>query len=294
MNVRDLTIFQVAAQLGSINQTAQQLNYVQSNVTSRIKKLEKDLDVTLFYRNQSGITLTEEGRQLLPYAQKIISLAEEMTHLSKLEQEPSGQLDIASVETVIKLPIILSSYMQQYPAVDLTLSTGVTTELKEQVLQYKVDGAFVTKNAITADKALEQIEVFQEKLVLIAASDFTSLDDVMNLPLLRFSDGCGYRAKLDEWLADKAITPTKVMELGTLETTLGSVISGLGVAYVPYSTVERYEEKGQIRCYKLPKKYSHITTVFIYRKANYVRPALGRFIDTIRQIHAAQTASEVE
>src|SRR5699024_5717791 len=98
MNIKDLTIFQVAAQLGSINKTAQQLNYVQSNVTSRIKKLEKDLQVTLFYRHKSGITLTEEGKGILPYAQKMIALSEEIKLVSQLNQEPKGKLDIASVE----------------------------------------------------------------------------------------------------------------------------------------------------------------------------------------------------
>ena len=62
---------------------------------------------------------------------------------------PTGKLDIASVETVIKLPLILSAYIQKYKQVDLTLSTGVTAELKEKVLNYQLDGAFVTKSNMT-------------------------------------------------------------------------------------------------------------------------------------------------
>lgn len=283
MNLRDLTIFQVAAQLNSINQTAQHLNYVQSNVTSRIKKLERDLQVTLFHRHRLGITLTEEGEKLLPYAQKMIALSEEMKQISQYTKEPAGKLDIASVETVIKLPSILSSFIKEYPKVDVTLSTGVTGQLINDVLQYKIDGAFITKNKQIDAHPLEQVEVFQEKLVLIAASDIESIDEVLQLPLLRFSDGCGYREKLNEWLTDKEIVPTKVMELGTLETTLGSVIAGLGVAYVPYTAVELYEKKGKIRCYNLPKKYSQISTVFIYRKEDYITPATKAFISTIQQ-----------
>jgi DNA-binding transcriptional LysR family regulator len=206
-----------------------------------------------------------------------------MKVISQLHSEPTGNLEIASVETVIKLPVILSAYLKKYKQVNLTLSTGVTAELRNQVLEYTLDGAFVTKSSITKNDQLKQIDVFEVKLVLIAANDIHSLDEMLNLPLLRFSDGCGYRAKLDEWLNDKQITPTKVMELGTLETTVGSVISGLGVAYVPYSTVDKYEAKGLIRCFKLPRQYIHITTVFIYRKRNYLSPALEAFIDTIQK-----------
>src|SRR5690625_3668033 len=174
--------------------------------------------------------------------------------ISSDEENPSGKLNIASVETVIQLPSILSVYLEKYSNVDLTLSTGVTAELKEKVLQYNLDGAFVTKSAITDNPGLMQVDVFHEKLVLISSNETKNIEEIMKLPILRFSDGCGYRAKLNEWLIDENITPKKVMELGTLETTLGSVISGLGAAYVPYSAVKEYAEKNQIHCYELPRK----------------------------------------
>ncbi|HLS24211.1 MAG TPA: LysR family transcriptional regulator [Pseudogracilibacillus sp.] len=285
MNIKDLLIFQTVAQQGSFNRAAQQLSYVQSNITSRIQKLEQLLGTKLFHRHQRGITLTSDGAQLLPYAQQIISLSDEMKSLAQNEESPRGKLDIASVETVIQLPLILSQYAQRYPEVDLTLSTGVTAELKDKVLQYELDGAFVTKEAISKDPALKQVDVFYEKLVIISGKKNRSFEEIMQLPIIRFSDGCGYRAKLDEYLYDHQIIPTKVMELGTLETTLGSVISGLGIAYVPYAAIKEYEAKGLIECYELPGKYSKITTVFIYRNDQYIPPALKLFVRTVREIH---------
>lgn len=281
MNTKDLRIFQTVANEGSINKAAQSLNYVQSNVTSRIQKLEKDLDTILFHRHKRGITLTNEGTALLPYAQKIIHLANEMHTIASDNEDPTGKLDIASVETVIKLPIILSAFIERYKHVDLTLSTGVTAQLKEKVLNYQLDGAFVTKNSTTNDEHLVEVEVFHEQLMLISNKPDQNIDQLLERPLLRFSDGCGYRAKLNEWLEDEGKKPKKVMELGTLETTLGSVISGLGVAYVPYTAVSEYAQRQQIYCYELPEKYSKITTVFIYRRSEYITPALKRFIDII-------------
>lgn len=281
MNLKDLIIFKTVAEEGSINKAAQKLNYVQSNVTSRIQKLEKELNTNLFHRHKRGMTITNEGSLLLPYAQKVNYLINEMKTIVDDDQNPTGKLDIASVETVIKLPLILSAFIKKYKHVDLTLSTGVTAELKDKVLNYQLDGAFVTKSENTNDPALEEIEVFHEKLVLISNKKNQSIRQLLEEPLLRFSDGCGYRAKLDEWLLDKQITPKKVMELGTLETTLGSVISGLGVAYVPYTAVKEYAIKKQIYSYELPEEYSHITTIFLYRKTNHLTPALHRFLDTI-------------
>src|SRR5699024_1880016 len=173
----------------------------------------------------------------LPYAQKMIALSEEMQQISQYTKEPAGKLDIASVETVIKLPTILSRFIKNYPKVDVTLSTGVTGQLINDVLQYKIDGAFVTKNKQIALHPLEQVEVFQEKLVLIASNDITSIDEVIKLPLLRFSDGCGYREKLNECLNDKEIVTKKVLDLVTLETSVGNVVSGYGVTSDSYPDV---------------------------------------------------------
>lgn len=280
--MRDLIIFETVASKGSFSKAAQSLNYVQSNITSRIQKLEETLGVKLFIRHQKGIKLTPHGERLLPYAKKMISLSDEMKWIASDETNPTGKLDIASVETVIQLPLILSRYANRYKDVDLTLSTGVSAELKQKVLQYELDGAFVTKSDTIADEALHMIDVFHETLVIITSKKSKSLEEIMQLPLIRFSDGCGYREKLDEYLADHNIVPTKEMELGTLETTLGSVISGLGIAYVPYAAVKEYESKGLIRCYPLPKKYSKITTVFIYRNDDYMTPALQTFVNTIK------------
>lgn len=288
MHTRDLLIFKTVADLGSINKAAQHLNYVQSNVTTRIQKLEQQLNTQLFHRHKRGITLTNEGKELLPYARKIVALVEEMKAITKNEETPSGKLEIASVETVIRLPLILSRYIEQYKDVDLTLSTGVTAELVEKVLNYQLDGAFVTKSNATNDPRLEGVEVFNEKLVLITNDEEKSLDEILQMPLLQFSDGCGYRAKLLAFLTDHNIVPTKIMELGTLETTLGSVISGLGVAYVPYSAVEEYIAKKQIRYYELPDEYSLITTIFIYRKTDHITPALKKFIETIKLVRSEQ------
>ncbi|MUV07523.1 LysR family transcriptional regulator [Planococcaceae bacterium Storch 2/2-2] len=284
MNVQDLIIFQEVARSGSINQAATAMNYSQSNVTSRIKKLEHDLHVTLFYRHQKGVTLTNEGKELLPYAQKIISLTDQMKMLASDTKRVTGTLDIASVETVIGLPTILSAYIKAYDSVDVTLSTGVTSELRDKVLNFELDGAFVTKGSMTNDPKLQEVPVFDERLVLLSNAPNATVEDVLEQPILRFSEGCMYREKLNDYLEATGRKPKRAMELGTLETTLISVISGLGVAYLPYEAVTEYIEKGSLYATEIPEAYSQISTVFIYRKEDYVTPALKKFIQTIEDV----------
>lgn len=292
MNIRDLRIFQEVANCGSINQAAQRLNYAQSNITSRIQKLEKDLNVQLFRRHPKGVSLTNEGKALIPYVQQMISLSEKMKMIASNQDLVGGELKIASVETVIELPLILATYIKRYEQVDLTLSTGVTAQLRDEVLEYKLDGAFVTKSNMINDPQLEQVEVFDEKLVIISNKKDRPLDEIMREPIIRFSEGCMYRAKLNEWFFDQGEVPSKTMELGTLETMINSVISGLGIAYIPYEVAERYIEDGYLYHYELPKQYSKISTVFIYRKSQYVTPALQKLIETIDEIRERLLTSQ--
>lgn len=279
MEFKDLEIFQMVAEKGTISEAAKQLSYVQSNVTMRIQKLEQELNTPLFNRHRRGMSLTPEGKKLLTYSKKILLLTDEMKKAVQSKEEPSGKLDIGTVETVIGLPNILSSFMKKYKNVDLSLFTGVTEALEEEVLNHKLDGAFVTESDFHPD--LISYEVFREELVLISGQRDSALEELMEEPFLCFSEGCGYRARLEAWYRDQSAAPKKIMEFGTLETILQSVVAGLGVTFVPRSAVAGMEQSGQIRCHALPDQYSKIRTVFIRRADAYLTSTMEKFIETI-------------
>ncbi|TRM10542.1 LysR family transcriptional regulator [Lentibacillus cibarius] len=284
MEIKDLLIFQSVAHHGSISKAADELCYVQSHVTARIKSLESNLKTELFHRHSRGTTLNSEGKKLLHYSEKILVMLDEMEKAFQDSNSPSGTLEIGTVETVINLPSILSAYCRNYPNVDLSLTTDVTKELIHQVLNRKLDGAFVA--GFNQHPEIEQVEVFQEKLVLISNNEHISFEDLKRKPLLVFSKGCSYRAKLESWLYDEGVINASVLEFGTLETILGSVKSGLGISLVPQSTVHQLEQNGAIHCHKIPDKYSNISTFFIWHAESYVTSTMEKFIDTVQEFAA--------
>lgn len=287
MEFKDLEIFQMVAEKGTITEAAKALSYVQSNITSRIHKLETELNTPLFNRHNRGMSLTPEGKKLLVYCEKILTLTNEMRKVVQSGDDPSGKLEIGSVETVIHLPSILSSYTKQYKNVDLSLLTGVTDQLQQAVLNHRLDGAFITETERHPD--LVSHDVFQEELVLISDNSSTTLDQLIHKPFLCFSKGCGYRARLETWYNDQNITPQKVMEFGTLETILSSVVIGLGITFVPRSAVSHLENRGLIQCHILPEKYSKIKTVFIRRSNAYLTSTIEKFIETIEHTEKGPT-----
>lgn len=279
MEFKDLEIFQKVAEVGTITGAARELKYVQSNITARIQKLENEMNTVLFNRHNRGMTLTPEGKKLLVYSEKILSLTNEMKKVIQSKDEPAGKLEIGTVETVIQLPHILSIYNKKYEEVDLSLVSGVTNQLQEKVLNHKLDGAFVTETELHPDIVAH--EVFNEELVLISDTTTTTLEELKTKPFLCFSKGCGYRARLERWYKDENVDVQKTMEFGTLETILSSVMVGLGVTFVPKSTVSRLLKKGLIQCHTLPEEYSKINTIFIRRADAYLTSTLEKFIETI-------------
>jgi LysR family transcriptional regulator, cell division regulator len=276
---KDLEIFQMVADKGTVSEAAKELNYVQSNITARIHKLEAEMNTPLFNRHRRGMSLTPEGKKLLTYSNQILLLKEEMKQAVQTNKEPSGKLEIGTVETVIHLPKILDSFLNRYENVDLSIYTGVTEKLEEDVLNHKLDGAFIT--ASDFHNNLVSHDVFQEELVLISNTRISSTEELIDQPVLCFSKGCGYRARLADWYKEQQITPKKIMEFGTLETILRSATMGLGVTFVPKSAVSHLEKDGLIQYHELPDKYSKVKTVFIRRADTYLTSTIEKFIETI-------------
>ncbi|MHA0858403.1 LysR family transcriptional regulator [Paenibacillus sp. CMAA1364] len=279
MELNDLLIFQTVATLGSVSKAAIQLSYVQSNVTARIKVLEKELQTPLFYRHKRGMVLNTEGKRLLEYSREILLKVDELKDVFSQSTNPSGVLDIGIVETVNALPEILSAYYNKYPSVELSLQAGVTEHLVQEVMDMKLDGAFVT--GPIKHPMIEQFEVISEKLVMVSRSSSLVLEDLTTTPLLLYKKGCGYRGRLENWMKIEGIIPKQIMEFGTFGTIIGSVAAGIGITVIPESSVTDFAAKGAIYCHRLPEPYQDITTVFIRRKDAYLTSTLQSFIEVI-------------
>lgn len=279
MDFNDLKIFQTVAACGSISKAALELNYVQSNVTARIKLLEKELQTPLFYRHKRGMILNPEGKRLLEQSRGILAGIERMKRTFQDKSNPSGVMEIGIVETVMALPDILSSYCRKYPDVELSLKAGVTEFLLQQVIDMKLDGAFVT--GPIRHPLIEQVEVIQEKLVLVSKEKTFSMEDITQRPLLLYNKGCGYRERLESWMKAAGIIPKQIMEFGTLGTIIGSVAAGIGITIIPESSIADLVAKGTVFCHSVPEPYHEITTIFIRRKDSYITSTLQCFMDEI-------------
>lgn len=73
MEIRNLNTFLKVAALRNFTQASRELGYSQSNVSTQIQQLEREVGVPLFNRIGRSVSLTQYGEELLPYAQQIVS-----------------------------------------------------------------------------------------------------------------------------------------------------------------------------------------------------------------------------
>lgn len=280
MDLQALKVFQAVSKMGSISGAARELNYAQSNITTKIQQLEKQLQTTLLHRHNRGILLTSKGKALLVYAEKIFHLFDEMNSVLKDDQTPKGPLLIGSMETTaaIRLPMLLSKYHRCYPNVDFTLVTGPTAQNIHGVLHYELDGAFVA-GPIDHSEIIQET-VFEENMVIVTDVNqplLSSVQELENRTLLVFRSGCSYRRNMENWLSEEGVTPNKIMEFGTLDAIIGCVSAGLGISLLPYSVVAKYIREGILQQHAIPNPYAKVETLFIYRKDRYVSTSLMKF-----------------
>jgi LysR family transcriptional regulator, cell division regulator len=290
MEVEDIRIFMAVAEYGSISLAADKLGYVQPNVTARIRSLERKIGHPLFHRHRRGMTLNVEGRKLLTYGEQMMRLMDEIHKAFQDERNLVGSLCIGLVETVVGFPEIISSYHNKYKNVDISLESGVSTQLIEKVLKFQLDGAFVAEPVNVS--MLDQIPAFDEEIVLVCSANanengkkqIQSARELLHLPFILFNEGCQYRERLQQWLKEEQIVSPKIMEFATLETIMGTVVSGLGVTLIARSLAERYEREGLVQLFSIPEPYRNLRIVYVRRSDSYLGVTEREFIKIISEV----------
>lgn len=279
MESGDLRIFRAVAEEGSITRAAQRLQYVPSNVTGRIRQLEEGLQTPLFIRSNRGMELTPAGERLLEYARQILNLLDEAEKSVQAEDAPRGPLRIGAIESAAAahLPGRLAAYYARYPHVSLSLATGNSSVLMQQVLDRELDGAFVY--GPVPHSQLEQIPSYDEELVLLSEAGAASLQEQLQKPMLILSTGCTHRSRVERLLAEAGVQHPQIMEFGSLEAVLGGVASGLGVALLPRSNTVQIPNEKNIEALTLPESYREVVVYFIYRRDVPLSSALRAFLE---------------
>lgn len=285
MDLQALRIFKAVADEGGIARAATVLNCVQSNVSTRLRQLEARLGISLFYRASGRLTITNEGSQLLDYAERILQLAEEAKSVVNGRGELAGKLRIGGTEATVavRLPRVLAGFRKQYPKVDLMIETGSIDEITHAVISNRLDIALVPTSSISDELAQEA--GFDEELLLITDHSYRtalSAEDVKDCSFLSFRPDGSHQTRFENWLECSGLKPKLVLEFDALEVIIACVGAGMGVSLVPRSLIEWRDLTSIIKSHALPADIAMDQVRLVWRKDIVQHGARDAFIRSLR------------
>ena len=281
MNTNDLKLFEAVAHHGSFTKAAEAAHTVQSNVSARIKSLEEEFGTRLFSRNSRKVELTAAGETLMRYSKQLNHLIDEAKRSIDNSYTVKGQIKIGFLETMmtIKGPELVNELSLQFPAVDLEFRSAMRDRLISDVLNYKLDAAFVPAPLNIPE--LEQLRIKNEEIVAVAPADCESLDDILKrtpLKAIVFDQGCVFRARLESWLISNGISQYHKTVMNSIEGVVNFIESGIGFGFLPSEIISLFYSGRKIKTFSLPRELGLMTTILVFRKDVPPSPALKAFI----------------
>ncbi|MGG3574280.1 LysR family transcriptional regulator [Bacillus gobiensis] len=172
MDLKWLQTFVTAAKNENFRQTAETLFISQPSVTVHMKLLEKELGIKLFERKGRKISLTEEGRQYLPYALKLLEDYEDsMADLHRFRQGYSNTLSLAISPLIADtvMPYVLKRFTTVNPEIEITVTISESDEIANMINDNQADIGLSLLNA--PQSSLICRSLYQDPVILVAPHD---------------------------------------------------------------------------------------------------------------------------
>lgn len=236
-----LQAFISVSECGNFVRAAAHLNISQTALSHRMRKFEEGLGVALLTRTTRQVALTPVGLELLPQARKLMDeLASSLDHIRKRGARQHEHVVIGCLPTVaaFQLPRVLREFGVAHPTVSVKVHDNSTMEIAQLVQAERAEFGVTIVSSNISDLDIKILA--KEPFVLLCAKDdtwakrrFVNWSQLGNTPLIGVSPRAGNRRLIDEALGRRREALNWHYEVQHLQTAIGLVLAGAGVAIVP-------------------------------------------------------------
>lgn len=275
IDISDIRSFVAVAELKSITAAANKLNYLQSNMTAKIKKIENHYKRQLFIRKPKGVELTESGIDVYAQYKKMIFTWEE-TENKIYQQEKYLRFGTNTSLGGMRFYPSFHQLYETYPDLSISMKTGTTSYIEDEILQGHLDIAYVLGH--TKQKNLHYIHKADDELVIIGKNTINHdnfIDCLNHQNILVASENCCYATILDGIYAEHPISKGEMIHIYDHEALIHFTQLGMGISMIAKSLIQKYN----IQYYmNIPKQYRDIGLYLIARKEHEFTPIEKQFI----------------
>jgi DNA-binding transcriptional LysR family regulator len=298
---RRLQVFHAVAKHLSFTKAAEALFMTQPAVTFQIKQLEEHFNTRLFERGHGRIALTPAGNVVLDYAERILSLSQELdTRLKEMTGQVGGPLLVGASTTLAEflLPQVLGEFKSRFPKVQPRLMVANSEAVQNRVAEHTLDIGFIEAEShlpsVMTDVCCEdELQVVCAPTHPLARQKSVTPKMAAQYPFITRESGSGTRQVTDQYFERAGIRPEAldvIMELGSPEALKGLVATGLGFTILSRATVAKETQLGKLVAVPLSPALMRNMSV-VYPREKFRSRLVNTFVDFAKErLASLQTA----
>lgn len=287
MEIRHLQYFIAVCKHLHFTKAAESLNIAQPTLSQQIHVLEQEIGAELFDRAGKKVLLTPAGEILFCHSMRIFDTIEQaLAEISQLNGLERGQIKIACLGTYLAMETIIE-FHKQYPNIHIELEQLSTEQIRHKLLQNELDFGVVFLPL--ADKELESIPLYQEKMVVMASKNHPFakkknllFEELSNAPLIMMSENFIIRRIFDQTCHEKGCAFTPILELSQMDDLREMVEQNIGVSVLPSLYIHSMCNRRSIKAIPFINTQIERTIGIVYRKGRHMSTASLELIEKLR------------
>ena len=291
MNLRQLEVFHLVVKKGSCTKAAEELNVTQPAVTIQVKSLEKSLNLKLIQHFGGKIQLSEAGELLYQYAEKIFDLVFEADEkMGDFKRLMRGTLQIGTTKNYARyiMPSLLTTFQARFPDIRVFLDEGNSEDMARSVLDMKNELAFICQ--IHIERRLKSIFFSSVEFVLVASPQHRfaqrgsiSFRELNGEPVILREKGSGSRAAILRRFDRYGISPSVIIEVGSLDFIVRYVKQGKGISFMFEPDIKEELEKGLLKVIPIEEGNVVFLTDIVYHSEQPLSPPAHAFLKIVEE-----------
>lgn len=296
--LQQLRILKAVATEKNFTKAATILYISQPSLSKQIKILEKNLDILLINRERNKVSLTESGKILLHYAERILTLCEESCRaLVDLKNGDRGNLTVGASQTIgtYLMPRILALFARNYPQIDLKVEVNSTRRIAKNIINRDIDIALVggeisddlKKNLTIKPFVYDELSLIIAKSHPFAKKKTINKEDLYCLDFITLNSNSTIKKFIDNILVQNQIETKQlktILQLNSIEGIKTAVSLGLGAAFVSSSAIEKEIQLQIITILKIDKIKINRQLSIISNSESYRSQAFKIFSHELSQL----------
>jgi DNA-binding transcriptional LysR family regulator len=248
VQLQQLAYFAALADTLHFTRAADQMDVAQPTLSQQIRALENSLGTRLVVRRPGNIELTAAGKELLPFARRILVEADNARRaLGELTDMKRGQVRLGATPSLCTglVPQMVADYHRDHPGVAIVITEGGSRDLQQRLAAGELDLALIVDSRAQEENELATVPLFVEELVVISSRDEPpptrrariGIPQLRTKQLVMFREGYDLRETTIAACREHGFEPTFAVEGGEMDAVLSLVAAGVGIAIVPSTVV---------------------------------------------------------